>query len=366
MNHQKKGNFNFHQIDYLELYVGNAFQAAHFYQKVLGFDIIAYKDLTMGSKDCVSYLVQQGTIRLLLTSGVNPSSPIFHHVHVHGDGVKDIAFTTSNVKEAFEMAVQLGAVPVQTPKIHQDADSQLVTAAIKTFGETIHTLLERQKGSETFFLPGYQPYHSKEEKKTGIGLKMIDHLAICVNQGEMEKWCDFYKNTLGFYTSHKEDVYTEYSGMKSEVVQLDAEGINFPIIEPASSRKRSQIAEFLDFYQGAGVQHMAFLSEDIIRSVRILKNRGIQFLNIPDAYYEDLLERVGPIEENPRDLQELGILVDRDQHGYLLQIFSKPLQSRPTLFFELIRRKGAKGFGSGNIRALYQALEKEQSQRGNL
>ena len=366
MNQQKKGNSNFHQIDHLELYVGNSFQAAHFYQKTLGFDIIAYKDLTIDSKDRVSYLVQQGDIRLLLTSGVNPSSPIFHHVHVHGDGVKDIAFTTANAREAFESAVKAGAVPVQSPTIYQDADGQLITAALATFGETIHTLVERQNGLETFFLPGYQPYNSLEENKTGIGLKMIDHLAICVNQGEMEKWCDFYKDTLGFYTSHKEDVFTAYSGMRSEVVRLDAEGLNFPIIEPAPSKKQSQIAEFLNFYQGAGVQHMAFLTEDIIQSVRTLKKRGITFLNIPDTYYEDLSDRVGPIEEKLHDLQELGILVDRDQHGYLLQIFSKPLQSRPTLFFEVIQRKGAVGFGSGNIRALYQALEKEQSLRGNL
>ncbi|MCP5050868.1 MAG: 4-hydroxyphenylpyruvate dioxygenase [bacterium] len=321
---RENGNFEFSHIDYLELYVGNAFQSAYFYQRVLGFDIVAYKDLTMGSKDQVSYLLRQGNIRLLLTSGIDPSSPVFNHVNRHSDSVKDIAFNT------------------------------------------VHSLVERKSGSKGFYLPGYQPYSHRGDKTTGIGVKEIDHMAICVNPDQMREWCDFYKNTLGFYTSHAEDVYTENSGMKSEVVRLESENFKFVIIEPAASKNKSQIEEFLNFNQGEGVQHFAFLTDDIIETVKTLKEHGIQFLNIPDAYYEDLLPRVAPIEENLWDLQEFGILADRDEQGYLLQVFSKPLQSRPTLFIEVIQREGATGFGSGNIKALFKALEKEQQRRGNL
>jgi 4-hydroxyphenylpyruvate dioxygenase len=367
--HKKNIAAAFRQIDYVELYVGNAFQTAHFFRAVLGFEIAAYQDLTTGSKDIVSYLVRQGDIRLLFTSAGDASSTVSRHVQVHGDGVKDIAFATSNVAETFGMAVEAGAVPVTKPVTHEDAHGQITSASISTFGDTVHSLVERrtgQTGTDSFYLPGYRPYTCVEEKTAGTGLEHIDHFAVCLEQGQLQKWCDFYKNSLGFYSSHKEDIYTEYSGMNSEVVRLDPDSIKFAMIEPGPGKKKSQVQEFLNYYQGEGVQHIAFLTHDIIESVRTLKKRGIEFLTIPATYYEALEKRVGDIEEELPGLQESGVLVDRDHKGYLLQVFSKPIQARPTFFIEVIQRKGAVGFGSGNIKALFEAIEKEQRLRGNL
>ncbi|MCP5053720.1 MAG: 4-hydroxyphenylpyruvate dioxygenase [bacterium] len=358
--------FDFQQVDYVEMCVGNAFQAAHFYRTVLGFDIVAYKDLTTGSRDKVSYLVKQGEIYLVLSSGIEDSSPLSHHLHVHGEGVIDIAFTVPDATDAFKMSVDATAVPVHEPKVFDDEQGQATIAAIGTFGETIHSLVERKGGSGSFFLPGFKPYTYLAEKSPGTGLTKLDHIAISVEHENLKKWAAFYMEKLGFYTGFKTPLETNISGMDSHCVRLVPESIKLPFVAPLPGKRKSQIAEYLSYYKGEGVQHLAFLTDNIVGSVRALRNHGIEFLYTPATYYDGLLEEKGPIEENFEDLKELGILLDRDADGYLLQNFSRPIQSRPTYFLEFIQRNGSDGFGVGNITALFKSIEREQEMRGNL
>lgn len=352
--------------DYVEFYVGNAHQAAHYYRTVFGFTPTAYAGLETGSRGRVSYVVQQGNIRLVLTSALKHSDPVADHVHHHGDGVKDIAFAVKDARLAFEELVARGARPVREPTVLEDTAGRVVVAAVGVYGDTVHSLVERQQ-YEGAFLPGFVPLERKPAAKAAaVGLSALDHVAISIEPGQLDHWVEFYERVMGFHVSHQEDVETAYSAMNSKVVQNSTGKIKFPMVEPASGRRKSQIEEYLEYYRGPGVQHMAFLSGDIVSSVGVLRAGGTEFLRTPNTYYEMLLDRVGSIREDLDSLRGLNILVDRDEWGYLMQIFTRPVQSRPTVFMEVIQRKGARGFGSGNIRALFQALEREQTLRGNL
>jgi 4-hydroxyphenylpyruvate dioxygenase len=350
--------------DYIELYVGNVHQAAHFYRTAFGFTPIAYAGLETGISDHTSYVLAQRNIRLLLTSPLHAESPIAEHVNRHGDGIKDIAFTVKNATQAFEETVRRGARPVLEPTVSEDSDGRVVKSAIGVYGDTVHSFVQRHE-YEGVFLPGFLPVASKAPL-VATGFSTIDHVAISLEAGELDHWVNFYGEVMGFHESHTENVETEYSAMNSKVVQSSTGRIKFPMVEPSPSKRRSQIDEYLEFYQGAGVQHVALLTSDIIKTVEALRAMGNEFLRTPETYYEMLNERVGNISEDLSQLRALNILVDRDEWGYLMQIFTKPVQSRPTVFMEAIQRKGAKGFGSGNIKALFQALEREQALRGNL
>lgn len=350
--------------DYVEFYVGNAHQAAHYYRTAFGFTPTAYSGLETGRRDSVSYVVEQGGIRLVLTSALDPSGPVAEHVMLHGDGVKDIAFKVKDAARAFDELIARGARPVMEPALTEDEQGRVVKATVGVYGDTVHSLVQRD-GYEGAFLHGYMPLERKQPP-AAIGLSAIDHIAISMEPGELERWVEFYKSVLSFHESHREDVETAYSAMNSKVVQNSTGRIKFPMVEPASGRRRSQIEEYLEFYHGPGVQHVAFLSGDIVKSVAALRAGGNEFLRTPPTYYEMLKDRVGSIREDVDALRGLNILVDRDEWGYLMQIFTKPVQSRPTVFMEVIQRKGARGFGSGNIRALFEALEREQTLRGNL
>lgn len=351
-------------FDYVEFYVGNALQAAHFYRTAFGFIPKAYAGLETGVRDQMSIVVEQNKIRLVLSSPIVPESPVADHVRLHGDGVKDIAFTVEDVNLAFEETVRRGAHPVMEPRILEDKNGYVVKATISAYGDTVHSFIER-KTYEGSFLPGYEPIKNVRPV-TSAGLDEIDHIAISVKQGSLSEWVAFYSDTMGFRQSHQEDVSTEYSAMNSKVIEDSTGRIKFPIVEPAPGRRKSQIDEYLTYYNGPGAQHIALLSHNIFGTVRDLQSNGIEFLSTPRTYYELLESRLGNIEENMEALRELGILVDRDRWGYLLQVFSKSLQSRPTVFWEVIQRKGGRGFGGGNVRALFEAVEREQSLRGNL
>lgn len=351
-------------IEYLELYVGNVHQAAHFYRTAYGFTPIAAAGLETGRRDCVSVALEQNDIRLVLTGTLDSKNHIAAHVGSHGDGVKDIALGVNDAQEAFATLVKRGARPIMEPTVMEDDDGKVVKATVGTFGDTVHSLIQRNEYKGPF-LPGY-----KRAREWPLGaqlrLRTIDHLAICVEMGSLEQWVDFYKRVFDFRQSHQEDVETEYSAMNSRVMQDRTGTVKLPMMEPAEGSRRSQIEEFLMFYGGAGVQHIAFSSDDIIHSVRTLRSAGNEFLTPPATYYEMLKKRIGEISESLNDLRENNVLVDRDQWGYLMQIFTKPVESRPTLFLEIIQRKQARGFGGGNIRALFEAVEREQAQRGNL
>ncbi|HEY1016608.1 MAG TPA: 4-hydroxyphenylpyruvate dioxygenase [Herpetosiphonaceae bacterium] len=354
-------------IDYIELYVGNARQAAHFYCSAFGFKQIAYAGLETGVRDRVSYVLEQRKIRLVLTGAFHSDSPIAEHVRKHGDGVKDIALEVADAAAAFEAAVARGAEPVMEPTVLEGQKGRIVKATIKTYGETVHSFIQRDeyKGA---FMPGF---HRTSAPVTfaETGLAAVDHIVGNVELGKMDEWVNFYGKVMGFSQLQQftdDDISTEYSALMSKVVQNGSGRIKFPINEPAEGRKKSQIDEYLDFYEGPGAQHIAVITPDIIKTVRQLRANGIQFLRTPDSYYEMLGQRVGAIEEDMAELRELGILVDRDEEGYLLQIFTKPLQDRPTMFFEIIQRKGSRGFGAGNFKALFEAIEREQEKRGNL
>jgi len=351
-------------FDHVELYVGDARQAAHFYRTTFGFLPVAYAGLETGERDRVSFVMEQGQIRLILTSSISPESPVAEHVLLHGDSVKDIAFEVDDAAHAFEVAVKRGAAPVAAPSVFENQDGHMIKSTIAACGHTVHSFIQRD-GPQSAFLPRYRPI-PKSPPALSTGLEAIDHIAISVEKGALDRWIDFYKNVLDFHQSHQEDIFTEYSAMNSKVVQNDNGGVKFPIMEPALGRGKSQIEEYLEFNRGPGAQHVAFLSNDIVETVRLLRENNIEFLSSPDTYYQMLGDRIGEIDESVDPLRELNILVDRDQWGYLLQIFSKPLQSRPTLFVEIIQRVGARGFGSGNIRALFEAVEREQAMRGNL
>jgi 4-hydroxyphenylpyruvate dioxygenase len=350
--------------DYIELYVGNAHQAAHFYRTAWGFTPVAYAGLETGVRDRVSIVLEQGQIRLVLTAAQGPDGPIADHVKLHGDGVKDIAFLVDDVEEVFNQVVEAGARPITEPVLLQDGEHAIRRATAAAYGDTVHSFVERN-GYTGPFLPGYKPARASAQT-TPIGLKEIDHVAVSVDAGTLDEQIEFYQRVFGFHQSHQEDVATEYSAMNSKVVQNKTGTIKFPIIEPAQGRKKSQIEEYLMYYGGAGVQHIALLTEDIVTAVQTLRDNYVEFMQTPGTYYAALEDRIGKIDENLEALRELSILIDRDDWGYLMQTFTRPLHNRPTLFFEIIQRKNARGFGAGNIKALFEALEREQLQRGNL
>ncbi|MGM0589663.1 MAG: 4-hydroxyphenylpyruvate dioxygenase [Bacteroidota bacterium] len=357
-------------IDYIELYVNNAKQAAHFYQTVFGFELVGYSGLETGQRDRSSYYLEQGNIRMILTAPMNSGSPIAQHVFKHGDGVKDVAMHVKDVESAYKETLNRGAEGVEEPHEIKDEHGTIVKAAIKTYGETIHTLINR-KDYDGLFMPGFTdaPETLKQTSRESVGVEFVDHIVGNVELGKMNHWVDFYRDVLGFSQYihfDDEDISTEYSALMSKVMAGGRGRIKFPINEPAEGRKKSQIEEFLDYYEGPGVQHVALLTGDIIDTVTKLQENGLEFLTVPTTYYEELEDRVGKIDEPIEKLEELGILVDRDDEGYLLQIFTKPIQDRPTMFFEIIQRKGARGFGKGNFKALFEAIEREQDRRGNL
>ncbi|MGK2934416.1 MAG: 4-hydroxyphenylpyruvate dioxygenase [Gemmatimonadaceae bacterium] len=359
--------FPINGTDYIEFWVGNAKQASLYYRTAWGYKVTAYRGPETGVRDRVSYLLEQGKIRLVLTSALGPDGPIAEHVHRHGDGVRDLALWVDDAREAFQLAVERGAKSVKEPEVIKDKDGEFITAAIHTYGDTIHTLVER-RNYRGLFMPGFHPV-ATEYQTDPVGLKYVDHCVGNVELGKMNEWVKFYEDVMGFknlISFDDKDISTEYTSLMSKVVSSGNERIKFPINEPAAGKKKSQIDEYLEFYRGPGVQHMALSTDDIIHTVNELRRRGIEFLRVPTTYYDDLIERVGKIDEDVEPLKELGILVDRDPDGYLLQIFTKPVQDRPTVFYEIIQRKGARSFGKGNFKALFEAIEREQALRGNL
>lgn len=353
--------------DHIEFYVGNAKQTALYYQHCLGFELVAYAGPETGVREKASYVLQQNKIRFVLTTSLQPTSSIAEHVSKHGDGVKVLALWVDDARKSFMETVTRGAEPAAEPTVLQDEFGEVVVASIKTYGETIHTFVER-KNYKGPFLPGYKPRKSTFQS-TPIGLKYIDHCVGNVELGKMNEWVGFYEKVMGFsllVTFDDSDISTEYSALMSKVVSNGNGYIKFPINEPADGKKKSQIEEYLDFYKGPGVQHIAIATDDIVHTVSALRERGVEFLYVPDNYYEDVLDRVGTIKEDLKELKKQNILIDRDEEGYLLQIFTKPIQDRPTLFFEIIERNGAKSFGKGNFKALFESIEREQELRGNL
>ena len=358
--------------DYVEFYVGNAKQAAHYYKTAFGFQSLAYKGLETGSKDEVSYVLQQGKIRLVLTTPLNSKSPINDHLRKHGDGVKVIALWVNDAHKAYEETTKRGAKSYIEPRVHRDDFGEIVTSGIYTYGETVHVFVERKNYNGVFF-PGYVAWKS-DYNPPNAGLKFIDHMVGNVGWGEMDTWVKWYEEVMGFVNFLSFDdkqIHTEYSALMSKVMSNGNGRIKFPINEPAEAAKRSQIEEYLDFYEDCGVQHLAVATDDIILTVKQLRANGVEFLPPPpQAYYDAIPQRLGDhmnlMKEDISKLQELSILVDADEEGYLLQIFTKPVEDRPTLFFEIIQRMGAKGFGAGNFKALFESIEREQVNRGTL
>jgi 4-hydroxyphenylpyruvate dioxygenase len=353
--------------DHIEFYVGNAKQSALYYQHCMGFELVAYAGPETGLRDRASYVLQQDKIRFVLTTALIPGSPIAEHVRLHGDGVKVLALWVDDARKAFDETTSRGGIPYQEPTVLKDEFGEVVLSSIHTYGETIHTFVER-KNYKGPFLPGYK-LRKSSLKVQPIGLKYIDHCVGNVELGRMNKWVDFYERVMGFkllVTFDDSDISTEYSALMSKVVSNGNGYIKFPINEPAEGKKKSQIEEYLDFYKGPGVQHIAIATDDIVHTVSELRRRGMEFLYVPETYYEDVPQRVGKIEEDLSALKQQNILIDRDNEGYLLQIFTKPIQDRPTVFFEIIERNGAKSFGKGNFKALFESIEREQALRGNL
>ncbi|MBU2948518.1 4-hydroxyphenylpyruvate dioxygenase [Zobellia uliginosa] len=353
--------------DYIELYVGNAKQAAHYYMSAWGFQPLAYAGLETGLKDRVSYVLQQDKIRLVLTSPLNSGGDINKHIDAHGDGVKAIALWVDDASKSYSETTKRGAESYLEPKTVKDDSGEVVLSGIHTYGETVHVFVER-KNYKGVFMPGYRAWNP-HYKPADVGLKFVDHMVGNVGWNEMNKWCEFYAKVMGFaqlVSFDDKDISTEYTALMSKVMSNGNGRIKFPINEPADGRKKSQIEEYIDFYNGAGVQHMALATDNIIETVTALRDRGIEFLTVPSSYYEEVLDRVGEIDEDLAPLSELGILIDRDEEGYLLQIFTKPILDRPTMFIEIIQRKGAKSFGKGNFKALFEAIEREQESRGTL
>ena len=355
--------------DYLEFYVGNAKQAAYYLSNAWGFTPIAYAGLETGVRDRSSYVLEQGNIRLVLTSPLGPEGEMAEHVKLHGDGVKNIALRVDDSTRSYNEATKRGATGLMEPKVLKDDYGMVTVSSIGLYGDTVMVFVERQdyKGA---FLPGYRPEKTDVPRRARpAGLAGIDHVVGNVELGKMNEWVSFFERVLGFtQLIHFDDeaISTEYSALMSKVMQNGSGRIKFPINEPAQGRRKSQIEEYLDFYYGPGVQHLALNTSDIVATVRNLQERGVEFLKTPGNYYETVLDRVGSISEDIHDLAELGVLIDHDDEGYLLQIFSKPVVNRPTVFFEVIERKGARGFGEGNFKALFEAIEREQELRGNL
>ena len=359
--------FPINGTDYVEFYVGNAKQAAHYYQSAFGFQVLGYRGPETGVRDRVSYLLTQGKIRLVLTAAMGPEGPIAEHVRKHGDGVRDMALWVDDARDAHRKAVERGARSLQEPTVLRDEQGEVVVAAIGIYGDTIHSIVERRNYTG-LFMPGFVPRTLHFQPKE-TGLLYVDHCVGNVELGQMNVWVAFYEKVMGFknlISFDDEDISTEYSSLMSKVMSNGNERIKCPINDPAKGKKNSQIEEYLDFYRGPGVQHLALATNDIVHTVTALRDRGVEFLSVPTSYYEELQGRVGKIDEPVDVLASLGILVDRDPDGYLLQIFSKPVQDRPTLFYEIIQRKGARSFGKGNFKALFEAIEREQAARGNL
>ena len=353
--------------DFIELYVGNAKQAAYYYQSAWGFQPIAYAGLETGLTDKVSYVLQQGKITLVLTSPLQSGGVINQHIEKHGDGVKVIGLWVDDSIKSYNETVNKGAKSYLRPKVIRDIDGEVILSGIHTYGETVHVFVER-KNYKGLFLPGYKEWTTNFRPQE-TGLNYIDHIVGNVGWNEMRKWCDFYANVMGFsqlISFDDKDISTDYTALMSKVMSNGNGRIKFPINEPAKGKKKSQIEEYIEFYNGAGVQHIALATNNIIETVRALKNNGVTFLKIPSTYYDTVLERVGTIDEELSALKELDILVDRDDEGYLLQLFTKPVLDRPTMFFEIIQRKGAKSFGKGNFKALFEAIENEQKLRNTL
>lgn len=352
-------------IDYVELYVSNARQAAHYYQTAFGFVPIARAGLETGVRDRASVVLRQGECHLILTAPLSSNGPISHFIQVHGDSVSDIAFRVEDASQAFTEAVRGGADPILEPTEVRDAEGSVVKATVAVYGDIVHSFIQRNDFAGTFF-PGYQTLESSSGSGSAPGLSAIDHFAVSLPQGALHRWLDFYIQVFDFSPIHEEAITTEFSAMKSKAIEDSNGQIKFVLIEPVPGKRKSQIEEFLHFHEGPGIQHIAFQTDDIVQAIRTLQNNGVGFVSAPGSYYEMLVERVGSISEDIAALREVNVLVDRDGWGYLLQIFSLPVQSRPTLFMEIIERKGARGFGSGNIQALFRALEREQARRGNL
>ncbi|MFM7672034.1 MAG: 4-hydroxyphenylpyruvate dioxygenase [Bacteroidota bacterium] len=354
--------------DYVEFYVGNAKQAAHFYMSAFGFQALAYAGPETGRKDIASYAVRQNKLTFVLTTPLTPESPMADHIRLHGDGVKALALRVPDARSAWKETTSRGAKSYMEPVALNDEHGEVVISGIHTYGDTVHLFIER-KNYTGAFLPGYRPWSNPYYAPESTGLLYVDHCVGNVGWGQMNQWVTFYEEVMGFkniLSFDDEDISTEYSALMSKVMSSGNGFVKFPINEPAAGKKKSQVEEYLDFYRGEGVQHVAMATNDIVHTVRSLQSRGVDFLKVPTSYYDDLLDRVGPIEEDLEPLKELGILVDRDNEGYLLQLFSKPVEDRPTLFFEIIQRKGAKSFGKGNFKALFEAIEREQALRGNL
>jgi len=353
--------------DYIEFYVGNAKQAAHFYKTVFGFQSLAYSGPETGTKETASYAIRQNKLTFLLTTPVRSGNAIADHIAKHGDGVKAIALKVEDATSAWEETTSRGGKSFLEPMTLTDGDGQLVMSGIHTYGETVHLFIEREN-YHGVFMPGFRAWESTYDAPE-TGLLYVDHCVGNVGWNQMNPWVKFYEDVMGFrniLSFDDKDISTEYSALMSKVMSNGNGYVKFPINEPAEGKKKSQVEEYLDFYDGEGVQHVAIATNDIVKTVTELQKRGLAFLNIPSSYYETVLDRVGHIDEDLEPLQRLGILVDRDDEGYLLQIFTKPVEDRPTLFFEIIQRKGAKSFGKGNFKALFEALEREQEARGNL
>lgn len=353
-------------IDHIEFYVGNAFQAAHFYRNMFGFDITAYRGLETRERERTSYVVEQGKVRFVLTSALTPDHEVARHCQLHGDGVKTVAFEVNDVDASIEAVRSRGATIVTKPTTLEDDFGAYRFASIHTYGETLHAFVDRRKYKGAF-APGFT--EKKVATPRSAGIAAVDHVVGNVELGAMNHWVNFYRSILGFeQLAHftDDDISTEYSALMSKVVQNGTGKIKFPINEPAEGKKKSQIEEYLDFYRGPGVQHIAMNARDICVTVKTLRENGIRFLHVPDTYYESLIERVGKIDEDFARLKELGVLVDRDEDGYLLQVFTQPVEDRPTLFYEIIERHGSRGFGVGNFKALFVSIEEEQRRRGTL
>ena len=354
--------------DYVEFWVGNAKQAAYYYAHCFGFRIAAYRGPETGHRDAASYLVTQDKVRFVFTTAIRSDHEIARHVAQHGDGVRDIALWVDDATASYNAVKERDAVLVKEPETLSDDDGQIVTAAMGTYGDTIHTFVERTD-YDGLFMPGFVAYENDSWSPQPVGIKYVDHCVGNVHLGDMDKFVEYYSRTMGFrnlLSFSDKDIQTEYSSLMSKVMSNGNERIKFPINEPAQGKRRSQIDEYLDFYDGAGVQHIALATDDILATVSDLRSRGVEFLTVPTTYYEELQGRVGQIDEPVDRLAELGVLVDRDPDGYLLQIFTKPVEDRPTVFYEIIQRKGARTFGEGNFKALFEAIEREQERRGNL
>lgn len=371
LTHEKKetikDTFPLNGTDYIEFYVGNAKQASLYYQACFGYKLIAYRGPETGTKDTVSYVLEQDKIRLMLTSSLSTDHNINKHVALHGDGVKDVALWVDDAEVAFNTAVERGAEVARPLSKLEDEDGIIKMGSIKTYGDTIHTFIER-KNYHGVFMPGFQARESLRPVDP-VGLKFVDHCVGNVELGGMNKWVKFYQDVMGFkllITFDDKDISTEYTALMSKVVSNGNGYVKFPINEPAKGLKKSQIEEYLDFYKTAGVQHIAVATDNIIETVSKLRKNGVDFLYVPEVYYETVMDRVGHIDEDLEELKEHNILIDRDEDGYLLQIFTKPVQDRPTVFYEIIQRKGAKSFGKGNFKALFEAIEREQELRGTL